>query len=111
MTELALRSPVAGPTEAEAWTALLGHTEALDKVRHPKDLKDEMYAFLSRHWDMSESKLDFVDFGILWIDAHYRDLTTRMAITGPGRETFNIATYRILKTSRLEGVSSHFHFS
>jgi hypothetical protein len=92
MTELALR-PVAGPSEAEAWLALLEHGP-LERVRHPKELKEEMYSYLASKWDMAESKIDFSDFGILWIDAHYRDLTTKMASTGPGYETFSIATYR-----------------
>lgn len=111
MTALPLRPPAAGPSEAEAWTALLGHAETLNKVRHPKDLKDEMATFLSQRWDLSETKLDFADFGILWIDVHYRDLTTKMAMTGPGRESFSIAAYRILKTSRLEGVCEFYIYA
>jgi hypothetical protein len=116
------RAPVAGPTEAEAWIALLGHSEVLDKIRHPKELKEEMMNILSRSWNMSESKIEFSDLGLVWIDPHYKELTTKMVSMGPGYETFQIATYRfvgylstsrnatehgyfrILKTARLEGV-------
>lgn len=93
-----------GPTDLEAWEALQAHSSDLDKVRKPKELKEAMHAIVSRTWDMSESRLDFVDFGIIWIDPHFRHICDRFKEIGPGRETFDMATYRTLKTSRLEGV-------
>jgi hypothetical protein len=93
------------PTDLEAWTALLAHAAELDKVRKPKELKEHMYTVVSRTWNMSGQSMEyFVDFGVIWIDSHYRQLCNKMAEIGPGRETFDIATYRTLKTSRLDGV-------
>lgn len=93
-----------GPTDLEAWEALQAYAPDLDKVRKPKELKEAMHDIVSRTWDMSESRLDFVDFGVIWIDPHFRQICNKFAEIGPGRETFNMATYRTLKTSRLEGV-------
>lgn len=94
-----------GPTDLEAWSALQAHVSELDKVRKPKELKEHMYNVVRRTWDMSEQTMEyFVDFGVIWIDMHYRQLCNKMAEIGPGRETFDIATYRTLKTSRLDGV-------
>lgn len=93
-----------GPTDLDAWEALQAYATELDKVRKPKELKEAMHDIVSRTWDMSESKLDFVDFGVIWIDSHFRKICNKFARIGPGRETFNMATYRTLKTSRLEGV-------
>jgi hypothetical protein len=93
------------PTDLEAWSALQAHVSELDKVRKPKELKEHMYNVVRRTWDMSEQTMEyFVDFGVIWIDMHYRQLCNKMAEIGPGRETFDIATYRTLKTSRLDGV-------
>ncbi len=93
-----------GPTDLEAWEALQAYAPDLDKVRKPKELKEAMHDIVGRSWDMSESRLDFVDFGVIWIDPHFRQICNKFAEIGPGRETFNMATYRTLKTSRLEGV-------
>jgi hypothetical protein len=95
---------MAPPTDLEAWTALQAHAAELDKVRKPNQLKDAIYDIVSRSRNTSEPRLDFLDFGIIWIDSRYRSLCNKLAEIGPGRETFDIGTYRRLKTSRLEGV-------
>jgi hypothetical protein len=95
---------MAPPTDLEAWTALQAHAAELDKVRKPKELKEAMNDIVSRSFDMSGSRQDFIDFGVIWIDSHYRGICDKFAEIGPGRETFDIGTYRTLKTSRLEGV-------
>jgi hypothetical protein len=97
-----------GPTDLEAWTALQAFAPDLDQVRRPKELKEAMHDCVVRSWDMTQSRLDFVDFGVIWIDPHYRRICNKFAEIGPGRETFNIATYRTLKTSRLDGVRIFF---